>query len=55
MTKFNHVQSQDLSVHQDDAVNRCHSPGMLLVPVQIFPGENNEKGLQQTRVKQNAC
>ena len=54
MTKFNHVQSQDLSVHQDDAAFRCHSPGLLLVPFQIVAGKNNEKGLQQTmRVKRN--
>ena len=40
MTKFHHVQSQDLSVHQDDA------PGLLLVPVQFLSKKNNEKGVQ---------
>ena len=43
MTKFHHVQSQDLSVHQDDAVFRCHSPGMLLVPVQFFQEKKTKK------------
>ncbi len=52
----NHIIYRHISVHQDDAVFRCHSQRLLLVPVQFFPGKDNEKGLQKTmQVKRNAC